>query len=280
MGARRFTEVVTDHGEGPAWLDRWGLCVLDMLVGDLVLIDASGTVSRRANVGPVVAAVRERRGGGLVVGVERGFAMLDEDLSVTESIECWTDPSVRMNDGGCDPQGRFWCGSMAYDLTPGAGALWRLDPDRATGLLVPDVGCSNGLAWTRDGSRAYHVDSLTNRVDVLEFAADGTIASRSPFLDVTGEGFPDGIAVDRENGVWLALFGSGRLIHADRYGRRDAEITVPAAQVTACTFGGPDFDELYITTSRYRLTDPEPAAGAVFVAEPSVGGFAPFGFFG
>jgi sugar lactone lactonase YvrE len=147
-------------------------------------------------------------------------------------------------------------------------------------LQLGGISCSNGLAWTQDGSRAYFVDSLTYRVDVLEFTPDGEIATRSPFLDVTGEGLPDGIAVDRADGVWIALFGAGRLIHADRHGRRDAEIVLPVAQVTACAFGGPGFDELYITTSRYELAAPEAGAGAVFVAEPQTAGFAPFAFDG
>ncbi|MGW8552587.1 SMP-30/gluconolactonase/LRE family protein [Streptomyces tubercidicus] len=278
--AGQFTKPLTHHGEGPVWLDRYGLAVLDMLAGDVVLIDDSGTETRREHIGEVVAAIRPRHDGGFVAGVERGFCLLDDRFAVTGTAPCWTAPGVRMNDGDCDPLGRFWCGSMAYDLAPGAGALWRLDPAGGVVKAIAGIGCSNGLAWTRDGTRGYYVDSLTGRVDILELGPDGEIANRRPFADVTGEGFPDGIAVDQADGVWLAMFGSGLLLHFDRTGRRDAEIAVPVRQVTACTFAGPDYSQLYITTSRFGLTDPEAAAGAVFRATPDVGGFAPYAFCG
>ncbi|WP_432143480.1 SMP-30/gluconolactonase/LRE family protein [Streptomyces sp. bgisy084] len=280
LEAAQFTRPLTYHGEGPVWLGGHGLAVLDMLAGDVVLIDDSGTETRREHLGEVVAALRPRRDGGFVAGLERGFCLLDDGFTVTETVTCWTAPDVRMNDGACDPQGRFWCGSMAYDLAPGAGALWRFDPTGGAVKAIAGIGCSNGLAWTHDGARGYYVDSLTGRVDILELGPDGGIAERRPFADVAGSGFPDGIAVDLADGVWLALFGSGLLVHFDRTGRPDAEIAVPAKQVTACTFAGPDHSQLYITTSRFGLTDPEPAAGAVFRATPEVGGFAPYAFGG
>ncbi|MFI1092587.1 SMP-30/gluconolactonase/LRE family protein [Streptomyces sp. NPDC020917] len=278
--AEQFTRSLTHHGEGPVWLGRHGLAVMDMLAGDVVLVDNNGAETRREHLGEVVAALRPRHDGGFVAGLERGFCLLDDCFAVTRTVTCWTDPSVRMNDGACDPLGRFWCGSMAYDLTPGAGALWRLDAEGSAVKVIADIGCSNGLAWTRAGARAYYVDSLTGRVDFLELGPDGRVVDRQPFADAAGEGFPDGIAVDLADGVWLALFGSGRLVHFDRTGRRDAEIAVPARQVTACTFAGPDYSELFITTSRFGLGDPEAAAGAVFKAKPDVGGFAPHAFGG
>ncbi|MBU3067697.1 SMP-30/gluconolactonase/LRE family protein [Nocardia sp. NEAU-G5] len=278
--AQQFTESVTHHGEGPVWLGRHGLAVLDMLAGDVVLIDERGAQTRREHLGEVVAALRPRRVGGFVAGLERGFCLLNEHFAVTEAVTCWTDPSVRMNDGACDPMGRFWCGSMAYDLTPGAGALWRFEPSGDAVEVITGIGCSNGLAWNRDGTRAYYVDSLTGRIDVLELGPDGQIADRRPYTDTVGDGFPDGIAVDLADGVWLASFGSGLLRHFDHKGRHDADITVPVRQVTACTFAGPDYSELYITTSRFGLQDPEAAAGAVFRAKPDTGGFAPYTFGG
>lgn len=278
--AEQFTTSLTHHGEGPVWLGHHGLAVLDMLAGDAVLIDAGGQEKRREHFGETLAALRPRRDGGFVVGLERGFCLVNEHFTVTGTMQCWTNSDVRMNDGACDPQGRFWCGSMAYDLTPGAGALWRLDPTGGVVQAIDGIGCSNGLTWTRDGTRGYYVDSLTGRIDILELGPDGEIAGRRPFADVTTEGFPDGIAVDRADGVWLAMFGSGRLLHFDHTGRPDAEIAVPVKQVTACTFVGPDYSQLCITTSRFGLTDPEIAAGAVFIATPDMGGFAPYTFSG
>ncbi|HVK23152.1 MAG TPA: SMP-30/gluconolactonase/LRE family protein [Actinokineospora sp.] len=274
--AEQFTAVITHHGEGPVWLPGRGLAVLDMLAGDIVLVAADGAVESRTHVDTVLAAVRARAGGGYVAGVERGFALLDAEFAVVETVTCWDDPSIRMNEGSCDPQGRFWCGSMAYDLTPGAGALWCLDSDRGAREMVSGIGCSNGLAWTKDGSRAYYVDSLTGRIDLLEVTEDGGAATLAPFADLAGAGFPDGIAVDTDGGVWVALFGAGEVLHIDREGHRDMSVALPVGQPTACAFGGPDHGLLYITTSRYGLDDPEPAAGAVFIAEPRIGGFPQF----
>lgn len=274
LGAEMFTAPLTDHGEGPVWLAGYGLAVLDMLAGDIVLVSAAGAETARHHIGPVAAALRQRSAGGFVAGTERGFALLRDDFSLEQEITCWDDPAVRMNDGAADPQGRFWCGSMAYDFTPQAGALWRLDPDRTVTRVVDGVTCSNGLAWTPDGAAALYIDSPTHRVDRLALQPDGSVARREPFADLTGQGLPDGLAIDAAGGVWVALFAAGRLVHLDPAGRVDAEVLLPVAQVTACCFGGDGAAQLFVTTSRYGLDDPEPEAGAVFVVEPAVGGFA------
>src|ERR671916_447776 len=130
--------------------------------GDVMTLAADGSVERR-HVGSVAAAVRPRRGGGAVIGVERGFALEDSDGTVTHLGELWTDGSVRMNEGGCDPDGRFYCGSMAYDQRPGAGALYRLDPDGSVRVVLEKVTISHGLEWSPDGSRAYYNDTPTHR---------------------------------------------------------------------------------------------------------------------
>jgi sugar lactone lactonase YvrE len=243
-----------------------------MLRGDILLLDAAGRLTKRLHVDAVAAAVRPRIDGGLVVGTERGFALLNADDLVERRIECWSDPSVRMNEGATDAWGRFWCGGMAYDLTPGAAALWRLDPDGATTKVIDDISCSNGLAWEPDGASAFYVDSLSHRIDRLRFSSEGALLAREPHVDLDGLGFPDGLCLDAEGGIWLALYGEGRLVHSTADGEPDAEIVLPVRQVTACAFGGPDLGTLYITTSRHAMESPEPLAGALFTARPLVGG--------
>src|SRR5688500_5486585 len=126
MRAEQLTGPEAHHAEGPVWSDRWGgLRWVDMLAGDVLSLADDGTVGRR-HVGDVAAALRPRRGGGAVIAVERGFALEDPDGTVTALDPVWTDPLVRMNEGGCDPDGRFWCGSMAYDKRPGGATLYRL----------------------------------------------------------------------------------------------------------------------------------------------------------
>src|SRR6185295_4662281 len=129
MRAEQLTDPVAYHGEGPVWSERWGgLRWVDMLTGDILSLTAAGTVNRR-HVGSVAAAIRPRRQGGAIIGVERGFALEERDGTITNLGEVWKSNDVRMNEGGCDPDGRFYCGSMAYDQRRGAGALYRLDTD-------------------------------------------------------------------------------------------------------------------------------------------------------
>jgi sugar lactone lactonase YvrE len=146
MRPEQMTDPIAYHGEGPVWSPRWGgLCWVDMLAGDILSLADDGMVSRR-HVGEVAAALRPRRQGGAVIGVERGFALEDADSTVTYLPTLWKDHGVRMNEGGCDPDGRFYCGSMAYDKRPGAGTLYRLDPHRSAAVVVlTGVTVSNGL---------------------------------------------------------------------------------------------------------------------------------------
>jgi sugar lactone lactonase YvrE len=271
--AEQITAPVAYHAEGPVWSPRWGgLRWVDMLAGDVLSLDADGTVRRRS-VGDVAAALRPRAGGGAVIAVERGFALEEADGTVTPLDPVWSDGSIRMNEGGCDPDGRFWCGSMAYDQRPGAAALYRLDPDGAVHCVLDGVTISNGLEWSPDGTLAYYDDTATHRTDVFDYDPEAGLTGRRPFVDFGDVGNPDGLTVDAEGGVWVALFGGSAVHRYTPEGRLDAVVEVPAAQVTACTFGGERLDELFITTSREGL-DPgdDPLAGSLFRAGVGVRG--------
>ena len=273
MRAEQLTDRVTFHGEGPVWSQRWGgLRWVDMLAGDVLSLEADGTVRRR-HVGSVAAALRPRRGGGAVIGVERGFALEEPDGTLTTLDPLWSDPGVRMNEGGCDPDGRFWCGSMAYDQAPGAAALYRLDPDGAVHTVLEGVTISNGLDWSPDGSLAYYDDTATHRVDVFDYDRAAGLTGRRPFVRLPDDGNPDGLTVDAEGGVWVALFGSGVVHRYTPAGVLDLVVEVPTPQVTACTFGGPGLDQLFITTSREGMApDDDPLAGSLFRADVGVRG--------
>ncbi|WP_166533008.1 SMP-30/gluconolactonase/LRE family protein [Blastococcus xanthinilyticus] len=274
MRAEQATGSLAHHGEGPVWSPSWGgLRWVDMLAGDvLTLGDADGAVSRR-HVGDVAAALRPRRGGGAVIAVERGFALEGPDGTVTALEPLWDDAGVRMNEGGCDPDGRFWCGSMAYDQAPGAAAVYRLDPDGSAHEVFGGVTVSNGLEWSPDGSLAYYADTATHRVDVFDHDRERGLTGRRPFVALGDDGNPDGLTVDAEGGVWVALYGGGAVHRYTAAGRLDAVVEVPTPKVTACTFGGAGLDELWITTSREGMgPDEEPAAGALFHVQPGVAG--------
>jgi sugar lactone lactonase YvrE len=254
------------------WSPAWGgLRWVDMLAGDVLTLTADGSVERR-HVGNICAALRPRRQGGAVLGVERGFVLEDHDGTLTVLDEVWTDENVRMNEGACDPEGRFYCGSMAYDKRPGAGALYRLDPDRSVRVVLAGVTISNGLDWSPDGTLAYYNDTDTFRVDVFDYDRDAGLTRRRPFAE-TGDARPDGLTVDAEGGVWVALSNGGAVRRYTSDGVLDAVVELPVTKVTACTFGGPELDELFITTSREGLEpDAEPLAGSLFRAAVEIHG--------
>jgi sugar lactone lactonase YvrE len=271
MRAEQLTGPVTYHGEGPAWSPRWGgLRWVDMLAGDVLTLREDGEVERR-HVGEVAAVVRPRRDGGAVLGVERGFALEEPDGMLRRLDPLWSDDSVRMNEGGCDPDGRFYCGSMGWDQRPGVGSLYRLDPDGSVRVVLTDVTISNGLEWSPDGSLAYYVDTPSGRVDVFDYDHDHGLTGRRPFVAPDSDGHPDGLTVDAEGGVWVALYDGGAVHRYTAEGTLSEVVEVPTAKVTACTLGGPRLDQLFITTSAENLEPgSDPLAGCLFTADVGV----------
>ena len=142
-----------------------------------------------------------------------------------------------MNEGACDPEGHFYCGSMAYDKQPGAGALYRLDPDHSVHVVVEKVTVSNGLDWSPDGSLAYYNDTETGRVDIFDYECQVGLSSRRPFVKTDAR--PDGLTVDAEGGVWVALSNAGVVRRYTAEGVLDEVVELPVTKVTALHFWGP-----------------------------------------
>lgn len=286
MRAEQITEPLALHGEGPCWLARTGeLAWVDMLAGRVLATSLAGGSTRAISVAsPVAAIVRPRAAGGLVVATETGVVLLNDDGGeATPLCEIVGAGGVRMNDGGCDPQGRFWCGTMAYDAHDGGGALYRVEADGSWATTLEGVTISNGLGWSPDGATAFYVDSMARGIDAFAFdGASGELGERRRLVDIDeSTGLPDGLAVDAEGGVWLALWDGGAVHRYAPDGSLDAVVPLPCSRVTACAFGGDDLNELYITTSRLELPEgSEPLAGALFRCEPGIRGQAVLEFAG
>ncbi|MGD0240901.1 MAG: SMP-30/gluconolactonase/LRE family protein [Streptosporangiaceae bacterium] len=284
MKAEQITEADAEHGEGPVWSPSWGgpsggaLRWVDTFDGVLLALADDGTVTKR-RLDRAIGALRPRAGGGMVVALERQFALTGPGDDEPRLLgELWDTPGVQFNDGGTDPQGRFYCGSMAVDNTPGAGSLYRLDPDGTVQIVLREVTVSNGIGWSPDGGTAYYIDTPTMRVD----AFDHDLSGRRPLVHFDeADGVPDGLAVDAEGHLWVAMHRGGTIHRYRPDGTLDGVVEVPVRNVTACTFGGPRLDQLFITTSRRGMGDTaEPAAGALFRADVAVAGLPAAAFAG
>jgi sugar lactone lactonase YvrE len=215
-----------------------------------------------------------------MLAVQDGFATLDTATGQIAPFAGFPDasPDVRMNDAKCDPQGRLWAGTMAFDMRPAGGALYRLDPDATVATLLPSVTISNGIDWSLDGLTMYYVDTPTLRVDCFDFdPATGSISNRRPFVEIERPAaYPDGLTLDAEGNLWLALWGGWGVRCYNPKGELIATVDVPAAQTSSCAFGGENFDELYITSARGGVPDDDlanqPHAGSLFRVRPGVKG--------
>ena len=244
---------VAQLGEGPRWdADGQSLYWVDIPAGYVHRLNESG-VHACWQVGQPVSAVAVRATGGLLLAARDGFLALDQRsgaVSLLAAVETGR-PGNRMNDGACDRAGRMFAGTKAEDETPGAGTLYRLDPDHQVTTVLTGVTISNGIGWSPDESLMYYVDSPTRRIDVLDYdPATGAVAGRRTFAEITGgEAIPDGLTVDAEGCVWVALWDGGAVLRYSPGGQVTATVTVPVPRPTSCAFGGPALDVLYITTA-------------------------------
>jgi sugar lactone lactonase YvrE len=275
--------------EGPVWDERsQSLVWVDIMNHQVHVFDPSTGQDRAIDVGQPVGAAAPRQAGGLVLALHDGFALLDADLGTPRMVAPIEADvaATRMNDGKCDAAGRFWAGTMAYNQKDPIGSLYRLDPDLRVTQVVRDVTLSNGLDWSLDNRQMYYVDSTTQGLDAFDFdLAQGTLGQRRRLVSIPAqEGLPDGMTVDAEGGLWLALHGSGTVRRYLPSGELDRVIRVPARYVTCCAFGGPDYQDLYITTMTYGFSDEElkdtPLAGSLFRCRPGVRGRPAFRFAG
>ncbi|CAM5379073.1 SMP-30/gluconolactonase/LRE family protein OS=Streptomyces alboniger OX=132473 GN=CP975_30080 PE=3 SV=1 [Streptomyces alboniger] len=252
-------------GEGPTW---------DTAAGRLIWIDILG--SRINTYDPLsgrrttrtteqhVGAVKPRANGGLVLNLRDGVGLLDPD-GTFRWLRHEPVPGRRANDAAVAPDGSLWAGTMRYDEAPGGGTLSRISGDGTVDVVLDDVAVSNGTGWSPDGRLMYYIDSPTRRVDVFDFT-DGRTGERRTLVEIEdGAGFPDGLTVDADGCVWVALWDGAAVRRYTPAGELDRVIELPTPRVTACAFGGPDLTDLYITTARVGLETPHPLAGSLLV---------------
>jgi sugar lactone lactonase YvrE len=257
-------------GEGPIWDARSGrIAWVDILGRRIHLTDSVTGATESIETPLQVGAIAPRSKGGFVAALQDGFWVIGDGPARRIATVPEARPGLRFNDGKCDPAGRFWAGTMAYDQAAGAAALYRLDAEGRPTRVIDGVTISNGLDWSIDGTAMYYVDSPLHRIDVFDFEpATGEIANRRIAIQIPREtGTPDGLTIDADGGIWVALWGGGA-VHRYLDGRLDQVIKLPVSKPTSCAFGGAELDELYVTSASEGLSDKDrraqPLAGALF----------------
>src|SRR6056297_1117803 len=274
MTVERIDGPNADLGEGPLW-DHRGRCLwwVDITTSAVHRFDpatgvtTSVTCSERS-VSMVVLASEGR----LVVATERGLGVLDATTGGVERLgDLSPGDGIRMNDGNVDPSGRLWVGSMHLDFVTDAAALFVVDR-HGHRTVLDAVTCSNGIGWSPDGSTMFYVDTFTMRLDAFDVdLATGEVSGRRAVVEFDpAQGGPDGIAIDAEGAIWVAVWDGGAVRRYLPDGTLDAVVEMPVARPTCPEFGGDDLDVLYVTAA----TD-EAAAGGLFrVGDVGVRGLA------
>lgn len=224
-----------------------------------------------------VGGIALNEGGGMLV-TGLSLARWDEQSGqVTEIFSDWDGkPLFGLNDLTIDDQGSIWVGSFGCDInkfdfksTPPPGSLFRVDPSGQVTHLWEGVEVTNGLGFSADRSLLYHCDSTTRAVWVYEVRADRTVSDRQMFAKLP-DGMPDGMTVDVEGGVWVAVVaGSGEVVRFKPDGTLDQRINIPAKTITSVAFGGPDMCDLYVVTAN---NDQRDLKGTVFRARSDIPG--------
>ena len=284
-----FADLNADVGEAPHWDERTKtLLFVDLTAGTVFRYDQSGAKLGSFPVGQEVGAVVPRHTAGLVLAVRDGIATVSdsgEGFELTSPVER-DIPGNRMNDAKCDPAGRLFAGTTAFDFSPHSAALYRVESDWSFEQIVPDATQSNGIAWSPDGGRMYFIDSATQGVDVFDFdVGAGAASNRRRLVTIErAHGVPDGMTTDSRGNLWVACFGGAAVRCYSPAGALLDEILFPVTQVTSCAFGGPDLADLYVTSAAYRLSavqlKKEPHAGATFVCRPGALGMPAWSFAG
>jgi sugar lactone lactonase YvrE len=265
----------TQLGEGVRWDDRRSEVLrVDIVAGrvyrDRVQGDGALASVRVYKLPWTVGMIAPIEGDeGWLLGAGRGFVYLTPD-GTHRTIAEVSPAGTRMNDGACDPQGRFWGGTLADDHHTGGGALYRLDQTGRTEQVLDGLTIPNGVGWSPDGRTMYMVDSGPRVIHAFAFDADrGTISGGRVLVTVPEEvGAPDGMTVDAAGDLWVAIYGGGQVRRYSPEGVLREALTVPASQSTCCAFAGPNLHRLYVTTATENWTDEqrkaEPAAGLVY----------------
>lgn len=273
----------TELGEGSIWDPKEKkLYWVDIEGKALHLFDPVSGKDQSFSVGARIGTVVPVRGGGALVALQNGIHAIDTRTGKLRLlINPLMDTALRFNDGKCDPAGRFWVGTLALDNRRKGAVLYRFDKDKSLHLMLDSVSISNGIVWTKDKKTMYYNDTPTMTVQAFDYNnATGELSNRRVAIRIPrGAGSPDGMTIDADDKLWIALWGGGAVGRFDPLtGELLQKINVPAPNVSSCAFGGDRLETLYITTARAWVSNSKlaefPLSGGLFSVKPGVHGVA------
>ena len=282
LRAQLAARVSARLGEGPVWLpDDGRLLWVDVRSAVLHSFVPALGLSATTPLSGAVSIVLPDDSGGLVAITPEGVGALDEASGMVHDLVTIPGaPGARLNDANCDRKGRLWVGSLSAEWDGGRdGRLYRVGPDLGVTIAADGLGVANGISWSPDGALLYLVDSAEATVTSFECDLEsGEIAHPQVFAQWIGPGVPDGLTVDEDGGVWVAISGGGLVCRYLPSGQLDTTISLPVSKATSCEFGGANLDQLFITTSASDHPEipgtsaTEELAGCLFVVPMSVRG--------
>ncbi|HDS1818647.1 TPA: SDR family NAD(P)-dependent oxidoreductase [Pseudomonas putida] len=269
-----------DLGESPVWDARSGaLYFVDISDGRINRLNPDGEVESLYESAARIGALALTDKGNLIFTEDASVAILDVNARKVRRYSVPVHPraTYRFNDGACDPQGRFVSGLMDEAPSGKTGALFRFDAALSDEVIHDGMALPNGLAWSEDGHTVYFVDSVARSIYRADYLAEGRLAEVVLFAETPAElGRPDGIALDREGGLWVCQFNGSCLLRYDRNGHLTDQVVMPVPRPTSCCFGGEGMTTLYITTARFGMNPVElrhyPDAGDLYAIRPEIAG--------
>lgn len=261
-------------GEGPIWDEiKQKLWWVDILSCRLNCYDPVTKENRSFDVGEQIGAAALRKKGGLILALKSGFAFFDvESESITPIENDFENAeNTRFNDGKCDPMGRFWVGTLDYNLEEGSGNLFWLNSDLKVDQKLDQLTIPNGMAWNSSADTFYFIDTIARKLYSFRYEKEtGEISDQSVIYKFEEDlGYPDGMTIDTHDKLWIALYAGRKVIQINpKNGQIDFEVRLQVPKPTSCTFGGEDFKTLFITTCREHMDESEiekaPLSGSLF----------------
>lgn len=278
--ASLFVEMKNELGEGAIWNHQaqefWHI---DIEGQKFFTTDVKTGQQRVFDAGQRIGTIVPNDMGQAVLALQDGIYAYDFD-SRSQSLIVSPEDSIahiRFNDGKCDPAGRLWVGSMGLDQKPYRASLYSIDKGEAK-LRLDSITISNGIVWSSDHKTMYYIDTPDENVKAFDYdVTTGDISNERIVVEIGGIGFPDGMAIDSEDMLWIALWNGNAVGRWNpRTGEMIGRVNIPAHNITSCAFVGDDLDSLVITTARVDMSAEElekyPWAGSLFVVVPGVAG--------